>query len=70
MMEDGLYALTNASAACSIDWPVFWTMLFSISSTPSENVGPGSTEFTVTPVPATRLARPRAIASTAVLVKP
>jgi hypothetical protein len=35
MMEDGRYPLTNASAACSIDWPVFWAMLFSISSTPS-----------------------------------
>src|SRR6266478_2337550 len=40
MMEDGLYALTNANATCSIDWPVFSAVLFSISSTPSEKVGP------------------------------
>jgi hypothetical protein len=40
------------------------------SATPSERVGPGSTAFTVTPVPATDSARPREIASCAVLVVP
>lgn len=34
------------------------------------HVGPGSTEFTVTPVPAMRLARPRATATSAVLLTP
>jgi hypothetical protein len=37
---------------------------------PSDSVGPGRTAFTVTPLPAMRLARPREIASSTVLVKP
>ena len=39
-------------------------------STPSDRVGPGSTAFTVTPVPATLSAMPREMASCAVLVMP
>lgn len=38
------------------------------SPTPSEDVGPGSTQLTVTPVPARDSASPRATASCAVLV--
>ena len=40
------------------------------SSTPAERVGPGRTQFTVTPVPAHDSARPREMASWAVLVMP
>jgi hypothetical protein len=40
------------------------------SAAPSEAVGPGRTELTVTPVPATDSARPRATATCAVLVMP
>ena len=39
-------------------------------ATPSDSVGPGRTELTVTPVPAVVSATPRAIASWAVLVMP
>jgi len=40
------------------------------STAPSDLVGPGRTEFTVTPVPATVSAMPRDSASCAVLVTP
>ena len=40
------------------------------SATPSDSVGPGSTAFTVTAVPAVVSARPRDMASWAVLVMP
>ncbi|TPV98566.1 MAG: hypothetical protein USCAAHI_01988 [Beijerinckiaceae bacterium] len=69
MIDDGRFALTKAAPASSSDCPVTLVSL-SIFATPSESVGPGSTELTVTPVPATRLASPRAMESCAVLVKP
>jgi hypothetical protein len=40
------------------------------AATPSVRVGPGSTAFTVTPVPARRLARPWDTARLAALVTP
>ena len=45
-------------------------MMAKVELTPSEAVGPGSTELTVTPVPTVVSASPRATASWAVLVMP
>src|SRR5262249_24497643 len=70
MIEDGRVPFTNASAACSIDWPDFSAASLNMPSTPFDNLGPGSPASTVTPVPAARLARPREIDRSAVLVNP
>ena len=70
MMELGRWAVTKAAATSSSDRPVDAISFFSISATPSDRVGPGRMELTVTPVPAARFARPREMASMAVLVMP
>src|SRR5271166_6346570 len=57
---------STAAASVFCSTPSSWTNL----STPSDAVGPGSTELTVTFVPAVVSARPRATASCAVLVIP
>jgi hypothetical protein len=62
MIELDRFALTNAVAAFSMEMPASSALFSSIASTPSDSVGPGRTAFTVTPLPATRLARPREIA--------
>src|SRR5271167_4263313 len=57
---------STAAASVFCSTASSWTNL----STPSDAVGPGSTELTVTFVPAVVSARPRATASCAVLVIP
>ncbi len=46
------------------------TSSYTKSSTPSVRVGPAVTELTVTPLPATSLAKPRLTASSAVFDPP
>ena len=48
--------------------PLRWRSSSNIAAKPSDRVGPGSTALTVTPLPATRLARPRDSDSCAVLL--
>ena len=69
-MELGRLALTKAAAACSTLTPWLAAASCSMAATPSDSVGPGSTALTVTPVPRSRLASPREMASWAVLLKP
>ncbi|XQU70825.1 hypothetical protein OJJOAM_003614 [Cupriavidus sp. H18C1] len=69
-IELGRCALTNWAAASSIDSPALSASSRSISRRPSDSVGPGNTALTVTPVPLSRLARPRDTASCAVFEKP
>ena len=52
------------------DWPFCLARSATKVSTPSDMVGPGSTELTVTAVPRVSSARPRETASCAVLVMP
>src|SRR5438045_3506022 len=47
----GRCCLTNCAAACSTDWPFCRARSATKVSTPSDIVGPGKTEFTVTPEP-------------------
>jgi hypothetical protein len=54
----------------STETPFATGIFFSMSTTPSDKVGPGRTALTVTPVPARRVASPREIDNCAVLVKP
>jgi len=68
--EVGRNCLTNTDAASSTDWPFCFARPFTNVSTPSDIVGPGSTELTVTAVPRVISARPRDTASCAVLVTP
>ena len=68
--ELGRFAITNSFASCSSDLPVLSISSFIIAAKPSDIVGPGSTLFTVTPLPATNFARPRASESWAVFVTP
>jgi hypothetical protein len=63
MIELGRFTVTKAAPASSMDCPAFSAASFSIASAPSDGVGPGRIAFTVTPVPAARLASPREIAS-------
>ena len=62
--------LYESAANASAVVPADLAMVARNSSTPSERVGPGSTEFTVTFVPVVSSASPREIASCAVFVKP
>jgi len=57
-------------ATVSSDLPVLSISLCIMAAKPSESVGPGSTLLTVTPLPATYFASPRASDSCAVLVTP
>ena len=66
--EVGRAVLKNSCSASSNGRPPLSAA--TKSSTPADRVGPGSTEFTVTPVPAQSWARPRETASCAVLVIP
>ena len=68
--ELGRFVITNAFASCSSDLPVLSISSFIIAAKPSDMVGPGSTLFTVTPLPATNFASPRASESWAVFVTP
>src|SRR3984893_4068493 len=61
--EVGRCCFTNSDAASSTDWPFCFASSFTNASTPSDIVGPGSTEFTVTAVPRVISARPRDTAS-------
>ncbi len=51
--------LDERGAASSTDWPFCFARSFTNVSTPSDMVGPGSTELTVTAVPRVISARPR-----------
>src|SRR5665213_3923410 len=70
MMELGRCVRTNSLATASTLLPCWLAASVSIVTTPSDKVGPGSTEFTVTLLPRVSFASPRAIDSCAVLVKP
>lgn len=68
--EVGRCSARKLASSSSVDTPCSSASLAKKSPTPSERVGPGSTEFTVTPVPARVSASPRDTASNAVLVMP
>src|SRR5580700_4748904 len=68
--ELGRADLKNSFSISAGERPLFLARLSRKPTAPSEAVGPGRTEFTVTPVPATDSARPRATAIWAVLVMP
>jgi len=68
--EAGRWAMTNSRPICSSGLPLRARSSSNIAAKPSDRVGPGSTALTVTPLPATRLARPRDSDSWAVLLTP
>lgn len=57
--DDGRALAKNSTSICSDGASGSLAMLFRKSIMPSERVGPGSTEFTVTFVPLVSPARPR-----------
>src|SRR6478672_2159504 len=68
--DDGRMVRKKSFSICSKLLPDCFPTCSTNFSTPSDRVGPGSTAFTVTPVPATVSASPRETASCAVLVMP
>lgn len=70
MIELARCVRTKSTATSSMLRPDSSALFFSSVRTPSDSVGPGSTELTVTRLPAASFASPRAIDSCAVFVKP
>ena len=70
MSEDGRTVWKNSRSTVAASTPRARPMSATKVATPSEAVGPGRTLLTVTPVPETDSASPRARATCAVLVVP
>jgi hypothetical protein len=70
MSDVGLTFSKNSFSNSSKDFPLDLDKASMKSSTPRDLVGPGKTQFTVIPVPATASASPRETASWAVFVVP
>src|SRR3569623_2874283 len=68
--ELGRAVAKNSRSIVAVSTPRAAASCATKAPTPSEEVGPGSTQMTVTPVPAMVSARPRATASCAVLLTP
>lgn len=68
--EVGRIFLKKSCSNSLNDIPFAFASVFTKSLTPRDFVGPGRMLFTVMPVPATVSAKPREIASNAVLVAP
>ncbi len=68
--DDGRAVSKNSFSICSVVMPRLLARSSTNVPTPSERVGPGSTEFTVTLVPLVSSANPPLLARRAVLLPP